>query len=199
MKKIDEAVFSNDPQKRITADQAADARRNAFKRRDDALGGESAASFAGGIAEQRGKIEEAYGKDGSKAPEKFQSAMRKLNESIPGAEKQSPVKKFQEDLDKLKASFGANSAEFRQGKLNLQAQLEQDLKPALDSTRPDRRGIEGTDARSKGGVDTFFRILRGSDNPSLKAQLDAARYLKFLYEASQNKDARPIIAQMSTR
>lgn len=199
MAKIEEAVNSTDPEKKITQEQAAQARANATRKRDEALGGESAADFGSRIAEQRKKIEEAYGKDGAKDPEKFKSAMQKLNESIPGAEQQSPIQKFQEDLAKLKASFGEDSPEFARGKLNLQAQLQEDLKPALDSTKADRRGIEGSDARSKGGVDTFFRILRGNDNPSLKAQLAIQRNTQILAEAARDKDAAPVIAQLGAR
>lgn len=197
MKKIEEAANSTDPEKRITKVQADQARTNAARKRDEALGGESASDFGGRIKEQRAKIEEAYGKGGANDPEKFKSAMRKLNESIPGAEQQSPVQKFQEDLEKLKSAFGEGTPEFEQGKKNLQAQLQEDLAPALDATKQDRRGIEGSDARSKGGVDTFFRILRGNDNPSLKAQLEVARNTKILAEASKNKDAAPVIAQLS--
>jgi hypothetical protein len=197
MKKIDEAVASNDPKKKLTDEQATQARINATRKRDEALGGESANDFGSRISEQRKKIEEAYGKDGANDPEKFKSAMRKLNESIPGADQQSPVQKFQEDLEKLKYTFKEGSPEFEQRKMNLQAQLQEDLKPALESTKADRRGIEGTDARSKGGVDTFFRILRGNDNPSLKAQLEVARNTKILEEASKNPQAAPAIAQLS--
>jgi len=197
MKKIEEAANSTDPEKRITKDQADQARANARRKRDEALGGESASDFGGKIKEQRAKIEEAYGKGGASDPEKFKSAMRKLNESIPGAEQQSPVQKFQEDLEKLKSAFGEGTPEFEQGKKNLQAQLQEDLKPALDSTKQDRRGVDASDSRSKGGIDTFFRILRGNDNPSLKAQLEVARNTKILAEASKNKDAAPVIAQLS--
>lgn len=199
MKKIDEAAQSTDPDKKITAEQAAQARVNATRKRDEALGGDSAADFGSRIAEQRKKIEEAYGKDGAKDPEKFKSAMQKLNESIPGAEQQSPVQKFQEDLEKLKAAFGEGTPEFERGKLNLQAQLQEDLAPALDATKADRRGIEGSDARSKGGVDTFFRILRGNDNPSLKAQLEVAKNTRLLAEAARNKDAAPVIVQLGAK
>ena len=197
MKKIDEAVASDDPRKKLTDEQATQARINATRKRDEALGGESANDFGSRIVEQRKKIEEAYGKDCANDPEKFKSATRKLNESIPGAEQQSPVQKFQEDLEKLKYSFGEGTPEFEQGKKNLQAQLQEDLAPALDSTKADRRGIEASDARSKGGVDTFFRILRGNDNPSLKAQLEVARNTKILAEASKNPQARPVITQLS--
>jgi hypothetical protein len=197
MKKIEEAVASTDPNKQISKEQAEQARTNATRKRDEALGGESAADFGGRIKEQRAKIEEAYGKDGANDPEKFKSAMRKLNESIPGAEQQSPVQKFQEDLEKLKETFGEGTPEFEQNKKNLQAQLQQDLAPALDATKADRRGVEASDSRSKGGVDTFFRILRGNDNPSLKAQLDIARNTRILADASKNPDAAPVIAQLS--
>lgn len=197
MKKIDEAASSTDRERSLTSEQATQARINATRKRDEALGGDSANDFGSRIAEQRKKIEEAYGKGGSIDPEKFKSSMRKLNETIPGAERQSPVQKFQEDLERLRYAFGEGTAEFNQGKLNLQAQLQEDLKPALDSTKADRRGIEAADARSKGGVDTFFRILRGNDNPSLKAQLEVARNTRILAEASKNKDAAPVIAQLS--
>jgi len=197
MKKIEEAANSTDPNKKITKEQAEQARTNALRKRDEALGGESAADFGGKIKEQRAKIEEAYGKNGANDPEKFKSAMRKLNESIPGAEQQSPVQKFQEDLEKLKAAFGEGTPEFEQGKKNLQAQLQDELKPALDATKEDRRSVDASDSRSKGGVDTFFRILRGNDNPSLKAQLEVARNTKFLADAARDRDAAPVIAQLS--
>jgi len=197
MKKIDEAVASTDPEKKLTREQAEQARTNAARKRDESLGGESAADFGGRIKEQRAKIEEAYGKDGKDDPEKFKSAMKKLNESIPGAEQQSPVQKFQEDLEKLKATFGEGTPEFEQNKKNLQAQLQQDLAPALDATKADRRGVEASDSRSKGGVDTFFRILRGNDNPSLKAQLDIARNTRILADAANNPDAAPALIQLA--
>ena len=197
MKKIEEAANSTDPEKKLTKEQASQARTNAARKRDEALGGESAADFGGRVKEQRAKIEEAYGKGGKDDPEKFKSAMRKLNESIPGAEQQSPVQKFQEDLEKLKATFGEGTPEFEQNKKNLQAQLQQDLAPALDATKQDRRGVEASDSRSKGGVDTFFRILRGNDNPSLKAQLAIQRNTQILAEAARNPDAAPALIQLA--
>jgi hypothetical protein len=119
---------------------------------------------------------------------------------LPGGEQESPVKKFQRDMKAVEqaASEGLISdSELTDRKKNLQAQLQQDLAPALDATKADRRGIEASDARSKGGVDTFFRILRGNDNPSLKAQLDTARNTKILADAARDKDAAPVIAQLS--
>jgi len=121
---------------------------------------------------------------------------------LPGGEQESPVKKFQRDMKAVEqaASEGLISdSELADRKKNLQAQLQEDLKPALDSTKADRRGIEGSDARSKSGVDTFFRILRGNDNPSLKAQLDIARNTRILAEAAQNPDAAPLIAQLPAK
>ena len=83
-------------------------------------------------------------------------------------------------------------------KQRLQAQLQEDLSPALDQLQADRREVGASDARSKGGVDTFFRILRGRDNPGLKAQQETARNTKLLAEAAANPDAAPVIVQLSS-
>lgn len=121
---------------------------------------------------------------------------------LPGGEEESPVKKFERDIEAVGRAVEGGLISEEDGaarKKNLQAQLQEDLAPALDATKQDRRGVEGADARSKAGVDTFFRILRGNDNPSLKAQLEIARNTKVLAEASRNPDAAPVIAQLSAR
>jgi hypothetical protein len=205
MQKIDEAVNSTDPNKRITEEQATQARINATRKRDEALGADTANNRASQFAEQRRKIEEAFGKNGERNKEAFDSAMENLQQKMPGAEPESPVKKFQEsmrELNMLKDSgaFGTGAEaekEFAQRKLNLQAQLQEDLKPALERVAPDRRAVESSDVRSKEGVDTFFRILRGNDNPSLKAQLEVARNTRELAEAARDANAAPVIAQLS--
>jgi hypothetical protein len=121
---------------------------------------------------------------------------------LPGGEAESPVKKFERDLDAVNRAVeeGLISGEDgEQRKKVLQAQLQEDLKPALDRVAPDRRAIESSDVRSKAGVDTFFRILRGQDNPGLKAQLETAQATKFLAEAAAQPEAADVIAQLSAR
>ena len=135
-------------------------------------------------------------------------AMDQLNRSLPGAEQENPLEKFEVAMEQLKASVPQfetvrgvtrETEQFKQNKLNLQAELEEGLKPALDATKADRRGVEASDTRSKSGTDTFFRILRGTDNPSLKAQLDIARNTKVLADAANNPDAAPVIAQLQAK
>lgn len=118
---------------------------------------------------------------------------------LPGGEAESPVKKFQRDMDAVSRAVEEGLISDEEGvqrKKNLQAQLQEDLKPSLDNLKPDRRAVESSDVRSKAGVDTFFRILRGNDNPSLKAQLEIARNTKVLAEAAKEPDAAPVIAQL---
>lgn len=198
MKKIEEAQNASDPNKRITKEQADEARRVATLKRDEALGaGGEAGNFAGQFLADRQKIEEAFGKNGANDPEKFRMAMNKLMQGVPGAEGESPVQKFKDQLSQLEAIRGdIGEGEFKQRRKVLQAQLQEDLKPALDRVAPDRRAIEASDVRSKGGVDTFFRILRGQDNPSLKAQLETAKATKFLAEAAAKPEAAEVIAQL---
>jgi hypothetical protein len=193
MKKIDEAASAPDG---LTPQEAAKARAEAAKKRDEALGGDSVNGFFNEYAKKKSAIEEAYGKNGEKDKEKFASAMLNLNKGVPGLEKGNPIVEFQRNLDKLGAIFGTNSKEFKEGKLNLQAQLQEELRPMADRLAPDRRGVESADIRSKAGVDTFFRILRGRDNPSLKAQVDTARNTKILADAANNQNARPLLVQL---
>ena len=152
------------------------------------------------LKERLNDLGEAFSK-GLISQEEFTRGQDEAKRSmLPGGEAESPVKKFQRDIEAVERAAGEgliSDSELADRKKNLQAQLQEDLKPALDSTKADRRGIEASDARSKGGVDTFFRILRGNDNPSLKAQLEVARNTKILAEASKNPQARPVITQLS--
>jgi hypothetical protein len=77
--------------------------------------------------------------------------------------------------------------------------LQEGLRPALDNLQQDRRQVGASDVRSKGGVDTFFRILQGRDNPSLKAQLEIARNTRVLAEAQNEPEAVDVIAQLAAR
>lgn len=117
---------------------------------------------------------------------------------IPGGEEESPVKRFERDMDAVNRAVEEgliSDEDGAQRRLNLQAQLQESLAPALDALKPDRRAVESSDVRSKAGVDTFFRILRGNDNPSLKAQLEIAKNTKVLAEAAKSPDAAPVVAQ----
>jgi hypothetical protein len=121
---------------------------------------------------------------------------------LPGGESKSPLKQFQEDIDAITRAREdglIDEEEFAQRRMNLQAGLEDSMGAALDSVGQDRRQVGASDARSQSGVDTFFRILQGRDNPSLKAQLEIAKNTKLLADAAQDPDAEPVIANFSAR
>jgi len=154
------------------------------------------------LAERMKNLDEALA-SGSITNEEFKRGQEEAKKSfLPGGEQESPVKKFQRDLETLQKANSEgliDDSELADRKKNLQAELQESLGPALDNLKPDRRAIEGSDVRSKSGVDTFFRILRGNDNPSLKAQLEVAKNTRFLAEAARNPDAAPVIAQLPAR
>jgi hypothetical protein len=121
---------------------------------------------------------------------------------LPGSDNESPVKSFRRDLDAVNRAVSQgliSESDGAERRLSLAADLQESLKPALDRIAPDRRGIEGADVRSKAGVDTYFRILRGRDNPSLKAQLDTARNTRLIAEAMSVPEAAPVITQLSAK
>lgn len=184
----------------LTNEQRKLAEATAARKRDEALGaGQTSSNFAAFFAETRAKIEGAYGKGGKNAPEEFAAAVRSLMKQIPGG-RESPLVKFREDMAKLNSVRGQiGGREYGERRMALQAELQEALMPALQAVMPDRRQVEGADVRSKAGVDTFFRILRGNDNPSLKAQLQIVRNTRDLVEAARDKDAAPVIAQLGRR
>jgi hypothetical protein len=203
MAKIEEAANSTDPNKKISAEQRKQAEQAALKKRDEALGaGGEAKNFASQMADRKKQIEEAYGVGGSADPEKYRLAMNEMNKAMPGADPEDPLSQFKDSmkqLEELRTSGVIDDKEFASRKMNLQADLQEGMKPALDNVAQDRRQIDSSDTRSKAGVDTFFRILRGNDNPSLKAQLEIARNTRLLAEAQQEPDAAPVIAQLSAK
>ena len=121
---------------------------------------------------------------------------------LPGSEDESPVKAFQRDMDAINRAaqeglIGQDEA--NQRRQVLRADLQENLKPALENLQQDRRQVGASDVRSRGGVDTFFRILQGRDNPSLKAQLEIARNTRILADAQNVPDAVDVIAQLAAR
>lgn len=154
------------------------------------------------LATRMNDLQEAFSQ-GLITQEEFTRGQEEAKRSmIPGSEEESPVKKFRRDMDSIDKAVKEGlitEEDAAQRKLNVQAQLQEDMKPALDRLAPDRRKVEASDVRSKGGVDTFFRILRGNDNPTLKAQLEIARNTRLLAEAAAEPDAAPVIANMQGR
>lgn len=121
---------------------------------------------------------------------------------LPGGEPDNPVVQFQRDMEVLRDALRNQTIdmpEFNQRRLNLQAQLQEDLLPQIDLLQADRRQVQGSDVRSREGVDTFFRLVQGQDNPSLKAQLEVARNTRTIAQALAEPDAAPVIAQLPAR
>lgn len=154
------------------------------------------------LAQRMNDLQDAFSK-GLITQEEFTRGQEEAKRSmLPGGEAESPVKKFKRDMESIDKAVEQGLISSEEGddrKKNIQAQLQEDLKPALDRLAPDRRAIESSDVRSKGGVDTFFRILRGNDNPSLKAQLEIARNTRLLAEAANEPEAAPVLLNIQGR
>ena len=201
-KKIAEAVALGPENAGITAAEGARAEANAIRKRDEALGAApTIGQFTDEYARRRQEIENAFGKDGANDPDKYASAIKNLNDSMaPGGAGKSPVEKMREDLDKLEALRGSGQLtdeEFAKRKLAVQAEFEDAAKGAGIDGGASRQQIGAADVRSQAGVDTFFRILQGQDNPSLKAQLRIARATELMAEAEKDPDAREVVFQLS--
>ncbi len=154
------------------------------------------------LRDRMNDLREAFSR-GLITQEQFAKGQEEARRSmLPGGEAKSPVAQFREDLDAVSRAVSEGLISEEEGaarRLNLQADLQENMKPALDNLQQDRRQVGASDVRSREGVDTFFRILQGRDNPSLKAQLEIARNTRLLAQAAQDPDAAPVIAQLSAR
>ena len=204
----------------ITQEEKARAERVARDKRDKALGVEqNGGDFAADIKRRRDEVKDAFGPNilGEFAPgneDKFRQANAAIDRDIPGAQKESPITKFKRDMERAQAvrdlagippvvAVGraprltpeqrAAQQQFGEQQAELRAQLQEDLEPALRGLMPNRDQLKGADARSTEGVDTFFRILRGSENPTLRAQLEANRNLRIIADAQRNPNVAPLL------
>jgi predicted RNA-binding protein associated with RNAse of E/G family len=154
------------------------------------------------FAERMSALDDALQK-GLISQEQFSQGQEEARRAmLPGGDEKSPIKQFQEDIDAITRARDQgliSEEDFAKRRLNLQAGLEDSIGSALDGVGQDRRQVGASDVRSQSGVDTFFRILQGRDNPSLKAQLEIAKNTKLLADASQDPDAAPVIANFAAR
>ena len=221
MAKIAEAAaIPQGEQGAITQDEKKRAERAARDKRDKALGVEqNGGDFAADIKRRRDEVKDAFGPNilGEFAPgneDKFRQANAAIDRDIPGAQKESPIAKFKRDMEKAEAvralagippvaAVGravrltpeqrAAQNQFGEQQAELRAQLQEELGGAIKSVQPNRDQLKGADARSTEGVDTFFRILRGSESPTLRAQLEANRNLRIIADAQRDPNIAPLL------
>lgn len=154
------------------------------------------------LKQRMDELKEAFGK-GQITQEEFSRGQEEAKRGmLPGGQAESPVKQFQRDIKAIDQAVSEGLLSQEEGadrKATLQAELQENLKPAMDSVAADRRLAGASDTRSREGVDTFFKILQGRDNPSLKAQLDIKRNTQIMADAAKDKNAAPVIAQLAAR
>ena len=165
--KMGEAVDAmNEELKRLGEDQKfAEKIRDGFKSEMDKVNEELAAI-------DKNQTLTAAEKDKAKGQVRDKAAA-----SLPGGNEQSPVDKFKEDQRKLKEAFDKgiiDKDQFKERMGNIRGELEGSIADAKDKQErnagPDRRAVGATEVNSSEGASTFFRLLRGQDDPT-KRQL----------------------------
>ena len=110
-----------------------------------------------------------------------QQVKDKFAGGLPGAGEQDAADKFREDQKKLKEALDAGiitKEQFRERQSTLKDELGasvSDLREKQEKNKqPDRRAVGAVDVNSSEGASTFFRLLRGQDDPT-KKQLEEMR------------------------
>jgi hypothetical protein len=126
--------------------------------------------------------------------------LEKAAASLPGGKEKSPVDKFREDEKKLREAFGSgviDAAQFRERMGNIQKELEDSVADARDKQErnkgPDRRAIGATDVNSSEGASTFFRLLRGQDDPTKKQLKEMEKQTRLLANVEQALASQEVV------
>ena len=100
---------------------------------------------------------------------------------LPGAQQKDAADKFREDQQKLKDALDAGlitPEQFRERQENIKKEMEDSVAEFRDKQQRnggvDRRAVGAVDVNSSEGASTFFRLLRGQDEPT-KKQLEELR------------------------
>jgi|694.fasta_scaffold00746_33 hypothetical protein len=125
--------------------------------------------------------------------EKAKAQVRdKAAASLPGGAEQSPADKFREDQKKLKEAFDKgiiDREQFRERMGNIRGELEDSIADAKDKQErnagPDRRAVGAVDVNSSEGASTFFRLLRGQDDPTKRQLKEMEKQTRLLANVEQ--------------
>lgn len=135
--------------------------------------------------------------DGEKA-DANNKLIEKFQSTLPGKPKQDAADKFREEQEKLLDAFDAGLIDkdmFRERQENIRKEMDEsvaDLKDKQERNKqPDRRAVGAVDVNSSEGASTFFRLLRGQDDPT-KKQLDEMRKQTRLLERVAEADAEVV-------
>lgn len=117
---------------------------------------------------------------------------------LPGAATKDAADKFREDQAKLKAAMEAgliSKDEFRERQGRLREELDASVADFRDKQERnkgvDRRAVSAVDVNSSEGASTFFRLLRGQDDPT-KKQLDEMKKQTRLLERVAEAEAEVV-------
>lgn len=113
--------------------------------------------------------------------------------SLPGGSEKSPADKFREDQKKLKEALNSGiigKDQFKERMGNVRQELEDSIADAKDkqerNSGPDRRAVGAVDVNSSEGASTFFRLLRGQDDPTKKQLKEMEKQTRLLAKVADD-------------
>ena len=188
--KMGEAVDAmNEELKRLGEDQKfAEKIRDGFKSEMDKVNEELAAI-------DKNQTLTAAEKDKAKGQVRDKAAA-----SLPGGNEQSPVDKFKDDQKKLREAFEKgiiDKDQLRERMGNVRQDLEDSIADARDKQErnagPDRRAVGATEVNSSEGASTFFRLLRGQDDPTKKQLKEMEKQTRLLASVEEALASQEVV------
>jgi len=117
----------------------------------------------------------------------------KAAENLPGKTSQDASDKFREAQEKLRDALDAgiiDPTQFRERMGNIRQELEDSVADAKDKQErnagPDRRAVGAAEVNSSEGASTFFRLLRGQDDPTKKQLKEMEKQTRLLAKVADD-------------
>jgi putative NIF3 family GTP cyclohydrolase 1 type 2 len=189
IKKIDE-------NKSLTEEEKDAAKKQVRDKLKESLPGGGEETLADKFNKDRQKLQDAFDNgviDSDELEKRTGELKKKLTESLPGKAEQDASDKFRESQEQLRDALDEgiiDPEQFKERMGNLRSELEDSVADEKDKRErnagPDRRANQAVDVNSSEGASTFFRLLRGQDDPTKKQLKEMEKQTRLLAKVADD-------------
>jgi hypothetical protein len=194
--KVAAEIKKIDDNKSLTEEEKDAAKKQVRDKAKESLPGGGEETLADKFNKDRQELQDAFDNgviDSDELEKRTGELKKKLTESLPGKAEQDASDKFREEQEELRDAVDAgiiDPEQFKERMGNLRSELEDSVADEKDKRErnagPDRRANQAVDVNSSEGASTFFRLLRGQDDPTKKQLKEMEKQTRLLAKVADD-------------
>jgi hypothetical protein len=194
--KVAAEIKKIDDNKSLTEEEKDAAKKQVRDKSKESLPGGGEETLADKFNKDRQKLQDAFDNgviDSDELEKRTGELKKKLTESLPGKAEQDASDKFRESQEQLRDALDEgiiDPEQFKERMGNLRSELEDSVADEKDKRErnagPDRRANQAVDVNSSEGASTFFRLLRGQDDPTKKQLKEMEKQTRLLAKVADD-------------